>query len=100
MPFRVRCNLATEGKMKTYQPEKSTVLVAICYLCNFVAYGYVKIRGHCSRLREISTSTSCTKLSHADCVSQYFLFRYASGRSLILMKPLFLDTIFKVIIFV
>jgi len=86
--------------MGTYQPSKSMVLLAICCLCNSVAYGYVNISGHCSRVKTISTSTSCTKLSHADCVSQYILFRYTSGRSLILMKPLFLEVIFKVIIFV
>lgn len=65
--------------METYQAVKSTVLLAMCYLYDFVAYGVVKMRGHCSRVRKISTSTSCTKLSHADCVSQEFLFRYTSG---------------------
>lgn len=42
-----------------------------------------------------SHSTSCSKLSHADCVSQCFLFTYTSDGSLILMKPFFLRQLLK-----
>lgn len=33
--FRVHCNLVTGGKVKTYQPEKSRMLLALWY-CVFL----------------------------------------------------------------
>lgn len=93
MPFRV----PTEGKMQRCQPKKSRVLLAVLlvsFCCLWVCEGERPL------LWSESHSTSCSKLSHADCVSQCFLFTCASDRSLILMKLLFLKAIFKGILFV
>lgn len=83
--------------MQRHQPKKSRVLLAVLlvsFCCLWVCEGERPL------LWSESHSTSCSKLSHADCVSQCFLFTCASDRSLILMKLLFLKAIFKGILFV
>lgn len=68
--------------------------VACNYLCNFVAHGYMKIRSHCSRVRKLAPALHVPNWAMLT-VSAFFKFRYTSGRSLILIKPVFLEAILK-----